>query len=221
MVPRKPVKPAKLTQPDSTREGSRQRQVARRSRLKAAGLVQRDVWILPQHAPLLLKLEKLLRKPNANPLVHALRGVTLAMSSDPVNVRSLFDSLRAGRLSASGKFTYTLVEGVDPVIQATAQECGDLNVYIAVTGEIVIAQATLFPVARVRDTAALNERVLRTEKLFDLANISIDAHPDGTEFYVIYGALRATSAITDIEYEIETLAHNAVDAASAYREFLN
>jgi uncharacterized protein YjfI (DUF2170 family) len=204
-----------------TKEGSRKRQVARRSRLKAEGLVQRDVWILPQHAALLLRLEKLLRKPNANPLIHALRGVTLAMSSDPVNIRSLLTGLKAGSLGASGKFTYTLVEGVDPVIQATARECGDLNIYLAVTGDIAIVQATLFPVARVRDTAALNDRVLRTEKLFDLANISIDAHPDGTEYYVIYGALRATSALADIEFELETLAHNAVDAASAYREFLN
>jgi uncharacterized protein len=204
-----------------TKEGSRKRQVARRSRLKEAGWVQRDVWILPEHAPLLLKIEKLLRKPNAHPLIHALRGVTLAMSSDPVNLRSLLSGLRTGSLSTSGKFTFTLVEGVDPVIQATAHECGDLNIYIAVTGEIAIVQATLFPVARVRNTAKLNDRVLRTEKLFDLANISIDAHPDGSEFYVIYGALRASSALVDIEYEIETLAHNAVDAASAYREFLH
>jgi uncharacterized protein len=204
-----------------TKEGSRKRQVARRSRLKAEGLVQRDVWILPQHAPLLLKLEKLLRKPNANPLMHALRGVTLAMSSEPVSVRSLLGSLRTGSLGTSGKFTFTLVEGVDPVIQATAHECGDLNIYVAVTGEIAIVQATLFPVKRVRNTAKLNDRVLRTEKLFDLANISIDSHPDGEEFYVIYGALRATSTLVDIEYEIETLAHNAVDAASAYREFLH
>jgi uncharacterized protein len=204
-----------------TKEGSRKRQVARRSRLKAEGLVQRDVWILPEHAPLLLKIEKLLRKQNAHPLIHALRGVTLAMSSDPVNLRSLLSGLRTGSLSTSGKFTFTLVEGVDPVIQATAHECGDLNIYVAVTGEIAIVQATLFPVARVRNTAKLNDRVLRTEKLFDLANISIDAHPDGSEFYVIYGALRASSALVDIEYEIETLAHNAVDAASAYREFLH
>jgi uncharacterized protein YjfI (DUF2170 family) len=204
-----------------TKEGSRKRQVARRSRLKAEGLVQRDVWILPEHAPLLLKIEKLLRKQNAHPLIHALRGVTLAMSSDPVNLRSLLSGLRTGSLSTSGKFTFTLVEGVDPVLQATAHECGDLNIYVAVTGEIAIVQATLFPVARVRNTAKLNDRVLRTEKLFDLANISIDAHPDGSEFYVIYGALRASSALVDIEYEIETLAHNAVDAASAYREFLH
>jgi uncharacterized protein YjfI (DUF2170 family) len=93
-------------------------------------------------------------------------------------------------------------------------------VYIAVTGEIAIAQATLFPVTRVRDTARLNDRILRTEKLFDLANISIDAHPDGEEFYVIYGALRATSSLSDIEFEIDTLARNAVDAAAAYREFV-
>ena len=141
-----------------TKEGSRKRQVARRSRLKAEGLVQRDVWILPEHAPLLLKIEKLLRKPNAHPLIHALRGVTLAMSSDPVNLRSLLSGLRTGSLSTSGKFAFTLVEGVDPVIQATAHECGDLNIYVAVTGEIAIVQATLFPVARVRDTAKLNDR---------------------------------------------------------------
>ena len=78
----------------------------------------------------------------------------------------------------------------------------------------------MFPVARVRDTARLNDRILRTEKLFDLANISIDTHPDGSEFYVIYGALRATSALSDVEFEIDTLARNAVDAAGAYREFV-
>ncbi len=203
------------------KDDSRRRQNARRSKLRTEGLVQRDVWILPQHAPLLLKLEKLLRKPNANPLVHALRGVSLAMSNGATNTQSLIASLRSGNLAAAGKYTYTLIEGVDPVIQATAHECGDLNIYVAVTGEIAIVQATLFPVSRVHDTAALNDRVLRTEKLFDLANISIDAHPDGTEYYVIYGALRATSALTDIEFEIDTLAHNAVDAASAYREFLH
>jgi uncharacterized protein YjfI (DUF2170 family) len=72
----------------------------------------------------------------------------------------------------------------------------------------------------VRDTSRLNDRILRTEKLFDLANISIDTHPDGAEFYVIYGALRATSALADVEFEIDTLARNAVDAAAAYREFI-
>jgi len=180
----------------------------------------REVWILPQHAPVLLKIERLLRKPNAHPLIHALKGVSSAMSNGLINTQSLLAGLQSGELAGSGRYTFSLVEGLEPVIQAIAHDYGDVHVYIAVTGEIAIAQATLFPVARVRDTARLNDRVLRTEKLFDLANISIDAHPDGSEFYVIYGALRASSSLSDIEFEIDTLARNAVDAAAAYREFV-
>jgi len=169
----------------------------------------REVWILPQHAPVLLKVEKLLRKPNAHPLIHALKGVSTAMANGPVTTHSLLPELQAGQLATSGRYTFSIVEGLEPVILATAHDYGDVHVYIAVTGEITIAQATLFPVARVRDTARLNDRILRTEKLFDLANISIDTHPDGTEFYVIYGALRATSSLSDIEFEIDTLARTA------------
>lgn len=180
----------------------------------------REVWILPEHAPALLKVEKLLRKPNAHPLIHALKGISTTMSNPLLTTQSLLPGLQSGALAASGRYTFSLLEGLEPVIQATAHEYGDVNVYLAVTGEIAVAQATLFPVARVRDTARLNDRVLRTEKLFDLANISIDTHPDGSEFYVIYGALRATSSLADIEFEIDTLARNAVDAAAAYREFV-
>jgi uncharacterized protein YjfI (DUF2170 family) len=142
------------------------------------------------------------------------------MSNGLINTQSLLAGLQSGELAGSSRYTFSLVEGLEPVIQAIAHDYGDVHVYIAVTGEIAIAQATLFPVARVRDTARLNDRVLRTEKLFDLANISIDAHPDGSEFYVIYGALRASSSLSDIEFEIDTLARNAVDAAAAYREFV-
>jgi len=142
------------------------------------------------------------------------------MSNSPVTTASLLPDLQSGQLAASGRYTFSLIEGLEPVIQAVAHDYGDVHVYIAVTGEIMVAQATLFPVARVRDVARLNDRILRTEKLFDLANISIDTHPDGSEFYVIYGALRATSSLADLEFEIDTLAHNAVDAAAAYREFV-
>jgi hypothetical protein len=203
-----------------TKDGNRRRQQTRRQKLREEGLVMREVWIQPQHAPVLLKVEKLLRKPNAHPLIHALKGVSAAMSTGPVTTQTLLPDLQAGSLGSSRRYTFSLVEGLEPVIQAVAHDYGDVHVFIAVTGDIAIAQATLFPVARVRDTARLNDRILRTEKLFDLANISIDTHPDGAEFYVIYGALRATSSLSDIEFEIDTLARNAVDAAGAYREFV-
>jgi uncharacterized protein YjfI (DUF2170 family) len=203
-----------------TKDSNRRRQQTRREKLRAEGLVMREVWIFPDHAPVLLKVEKLLRKPNAHPLIHALKGVTAAMTDGPVSTQTLLQQLQSGQLASSRCYTFSLVEGLEPVIQAVAHEYGDVHVYVAVTGDIAIVQATLFPVARVRDTARLNDRILRTEKLFDLANISIDVHPDGTEFYVIYGALRATSSLSDVEFEIDTLARNAVDAAAAYREFV-
>jgi uncharacterized protein YjfI (DUF2170 family) len=203
-----------------TKDSNRRRQQTRREKLRAEGLVMREVWICPAHAPVLQKVEKLLRKPNAHPLIHALKGVSTAMTDGPVTTQTLLPQLQSGQLTTSRRYTFSLVEGLEPVIQAVSHDYGDVNVYIAVTGDIAIAQARLFRVAGVRYTARLNDRILRTEKLFDLANISIDAHPDGTEFYVIYGALRATSALSDIEFEIDTLARNAVDAAAAYREFV-
>lgn len=201
-----------------SKDSNRRRQQAYRDRLRAEGLVKREVWILPHHAHVLGRIEKLLRKPNAHPLVQALKGVSIAMSD--VSPASLLASLGESTLTLSGRYSFSLIDGGEPVILAVAHEFGDVHVFIAITGEIAIVQATLFPVAQVTDTARLNDRILRTEKLFDLANISIDTHPDGSEFYVIYGALRASSSLDDIEFEIDTLAQNAVNAAAAYREFI-
>ena len=201
-----------------SKDANRRRQQAYRDRLRAEGLVKREVWIRQEHVQVLSRIEKLLRKPNAHPLIQALKGVSTAMSD--ISPASLHESLKSGQLALSGRYTFSLVGGEAPVILAVAHDFGDVHVFIALTGEIAIVQATLFPVAQVTDTTRLNDRILRTEKLFDLANISIDAHPDGSEFYVIYGALRATSSLDDIEFEIDTLAHNAVNAAAAYREFI-
>jgi uncharacterized protein len=201
-----------------SKDSNRRRQQAYRERLRASGLVKREVWIRQEHAHVLGRVEKLLRKPNAHPLIQALKGVSTAMSD--ISPVSLLADLASGQLALSGRYTFSLIEGPDPVILAVAHDFGDVHVFIAITGEIAIVQATLFPVAGVQDTARLNDRILRTEKLFDLANISIDTHPDGSEYYVIYGALRATSSLDDIEFEIDTLAHNAVNAAAAYREFI-
>ena len=80
----------------------------------------REVWILPQHAPVLLKIERLLRKPNAHPLIHALKGVSSAMSNGLINTQSLLSGLQSGELAGSGRYTFSLVEGLEPVIQAIA-----------------------------------------------------------------------------------------------------
>ena len=102
----------------------------------------REVWILPQHAPVLLKVERLLRKPNAHPLIHALKGVSAAMTTGPVTTQTLLPDLQSGALASAHRYSFSLIEGLEPVIQAVAHDYGDVNVYIAVTGEIAIAQAT-------------------------------------------------------------------------------
>src|SRR5438270_8255229 len=119
-----------------TREANRRRQQSRREKLRTEGLVMREIWIRPEHGPLLMKVEKLLRKQNAHPLIHALQGVSTAMSKGLVTAQSLFGQLQTGNLGAEKKFSYRLIEGVDPVILAVAHECGDVPVYIAVIGEI-------------------------------------------------------------------------------------
>ena len=78
----------------------------------------REVWIQPQHAPVLLKVEKLLRKPNAHPLIHALKGVSAAMSTGPVTTQTLLPDLQSGSLASSHRYTFSLIEGLEPVIQA-------------------------------------------------------------------------------------------------------
>src|SRR5215831_3395342 len=99
-----------------TKDSNRRRQQSRREKLRTEGLVMREIWIRPEHGPLLLKVEKLLRKQNAHPLIHALQGVSTAMSNGQVTAPSLFSQLQAGASAAANKFSYRLLEGVDPVI---------------------------------------------------------------------------------------------------------
>ena len=114
----------------------------------------------------------------------------------------------------------TLVQGIDPVIQLKLGDHGDLPVTVAIVGEVIIAQAFLWPESKVADTATFNRQVMLSEKLFGLANISLDRGPDGQIFYVAYGALRSESSPEDIAYEIEALAHSVLDIAETFRPYL-
>ena len=88
----------------------------------------REVWICPEHAPVLQKVEKLLRKPNAHPLIHALKGVSTAMTDGPVTTQTLLPDLQSGQLATSRRYTFSLVDGLEPVIQAVSHDYGDVNV---------------------------------------------------------------------------------------------
>ena len=71
-----------------------------------------------------------------------------------------------------------------------------------------------------RDSAAFNEQVLRTHKLFPLSSIGLETLPDGQPCYTMFGALSSASTLTDVVFEIELLADNVIKATEAYEGFL-
>ena len=97
---------------------------------------------------------------------------------------------------------------------------GDLPIYITVSGEQILAEAVLFSLADVVDTADFNEYVLRTHKYLPLSTISLEFDSENGDYYHMFGALSSTSSISEVVLEIETLAENTIQATEAFKEFL-
>jgi len=186
-----------------------------RQRMVEQGLVRKDAWILPEHAAVLAAVAKALQKPGA--IIQIQQGEN-SMTQRIESAKSLRELLAK---EFEGKpVQVSLIEGSDPVVQVVMGDHGGLPVTVAVAGDVIIAQAVLWPESMVRDPAAFNRQVMLSEKLFGLANISLDRGPNGEIHYVAYGALRAQSAPDDIAYEIEALAHSVLDIAETFRSQL-
>ena len=176
------------------------------------GLVRKDAWIRPEHASLFSAVAKALQRPGAHILI--LEGDD-AMTQRIETAKALRDLLAK---QFEGKpVQVSLLDGIDPVLRVVLGDHGNLPVDVAVSGEVIIAQAWLWPESLVKDPASFNRQVMLSEKLFGLANISLDRGPDGTIHYVAYGALRAQSDPEDIAYEIEALGHSVLDIAETFR----
>lgn len=196
-------------------------QRALRERRRAQGLIKKDVWVLPDYAGVLSAVEKALQKPGALVHLHTQEGDIKPMSTPFWMTTDLCGALQRSSLTADGAATVELFNGVDPVINVTLNDFGDLSMQVTVAGDVIIAQAVLWSQSLVKDTAAFNEAVLRSEKMFDLANISLDQLADGDWVYVMYGSLRATSSLDDVIHEIQTLGENVIEATEAFRSYLN
>jgi hypothetical protein len=190
-------------------------QKAFRGRMTAMGLVRKDAWILPEHALVLARVIKALQHPQSRITIE--EGHT-TMDQKIVGAQALCHALQE-KFDPSA-VEVGLLEGVDPAILCTMKDHGGLPVVVGLSGEVVIAQATLWPESQVKDLAALNREIMLAEKLFGLANVSLE-RIDGEVWYVAYGALRAQSAPEDIAYEIEALAHAVLDIAQTFKSHLN
>ncbi|BDU15175.1 YjfI family protein [Lysobacter auxotrophicus] len=184
-----------------------------RERMRQEGFVKKDVWILPEHAQELSAVERRLRLPGGAD-TRGTEGAATAWTA-----RSLQAALAESRPVRAGYVSLELLEGVQPSLHLVMHEHGDLPVFVAVSGEQIIVESLMWPVADVLDTAAFNAHVLRTHKVLPLSNMAVETI-GGVACYIMYGALDTHSSLANVIFEIETLAENVLNAAEAYAPFL-
>lgn len=190
-----------------------------RKRLREQGLVKKEVWIRPDNAKQLAKIEKELRTSRGSQWQPG--EYTMTVNNDVWTTTSLFGALQESELFNSGQASIELIDGVEPALHIVMYEYGDLPVFLTVSGEQIIVESVLWSVSAVNDVGRFNEAVLRTHKYFPLSTISLDIVGDGKDYYHMFGALSSTSILPNVVFEIETLASNVIQATEAYSEFLN
>lgn len=191
-----------------------------RERLRDKGLVKKELWVLPEFADELLVVEKRMRQPRG---AAPGRGrVERAMSDAKVwTAEGLFDALAQADEFVYGESHIELIDGAQASLHLVMGDYGDLPLFLAVVGEQIVVEALLWPVSHVRDAAAFNEEVLRTHKvIFPLSTIGIETLADGESVYMMFGSLSAASSLSNVLYEIETLADNVIKATEAYEQLL-
>ena len=131
-------------------------------------------------------------------------------------VRTLKAALDLSEPVQGGEFGLRIVEGADPVLLVTMHNHGDLEEYVNVSVEQIAASVLLWPCDEQSDRAALNEFLLKAQKLVPLSNFGI-ATVDGRDFYELFGELATTSSLDTIIIELRALAENAIEAATDLR----
>ncbi|WP_039917278.1 YjfI family protein [Cellvibrio mixtus] len=194
-----------------------------RNRLREQGFVKKEVWILPENARRLSLYEMELRVSAKQVVSRGFMPVKgESRMTDVVNrwtTPSLYDALGKSELFAGERAEIELIDGVAPALHITMYEYGDLPLFVTVSGEQIVVEATLWSLSEVTDPALFNETVLRTHKYFPLSTISLDKI-DGDDCYHMFGALSSASSLQDIVFEIEILASNVIQATEAYADFL-
>ena len=190
-----------------------------RERLRERGYVKREVWIPPDYTKVLKDCETALRA-GVMPIIPRTRTERKMSNDENWTTESLLEALKQSDPVTAGDIEVDLVEGADPGILVTMKEFGDLPLLMSVSGSQIIVDTMLWPVEEADNSAAFNEMILKTHKLFPLSTFGIVAGPDGRDYYEMFGSLSAGSILETVIFEIETLADNALQAAEAYQSEL-
>jgi len=190
-----------------------------RARLRDKGYVKREVWIPPDFTKQLKDCETAIRAGIA-PIIPK-TVMENKMSEDEIwTTEKLYRALAQSGPAEDGAIVVELVEGADQGILITMAEFGDLPLLMSVSGSQILVDTLLWPVDEVADPAGFNELILKTHRLLPLSTFGIRQGPDGRDYYEMFGSLSAGSILESIQFEIETLADNAMQAAEAYQSDL-
>ena len=190
-----------------------------RERLRERGYVKREVWIPPVYTKILKDCETALRA-DVMPIIPRTFTERKMSKDENWTTESLLEALKQSEPVTAGDIEVSLVEGADSGILVTMKEFGDLPLLMSVSGSQIIVDTLLWPVEEAGDSAAFNEMILKTPKLFPLSTFGIVTGPDGRDYYEMFGSLSAGSILETVIFEIETLADNAMQAAEAYQSEL-
>ena len=184
-----------------------------RKRLREQGLVKKEIWIRPEHTNKAREFEKSLRNEDEalNELDHS--------SVPNWRTQALFKDLSDSPLVQQNKASIDLIEGADPTIHLIMHEYGDLPEFLTVAGDQIIIESILWPKTDVKNVDDFNDAILRTHKYLPLSTICLEKRAE-TDYYLMFGALSATSSLDNVRHEIEVLASNVIQATEAYTTYL-
>jgi len=184
-----------------------------RRRLRAQGLVKKEIWIRPEQADRARAFEKTLREdPDA---VAAGADVERA----PWSTGALYAELLGTAFVRDGHASCELIAGAEAALLVVMHEYGDLPVFVTVAGDQLVVESVLWRHADVADPAAFDETVLRTHKYFPLSTLCLEPRAD-EDYYLMFGALGSAASLADVAQIIGLLASNVIHATEAYADFL-
>ena len=194
-----------------------------RQRLRDQGLIKKEVWILPENTSRLLDIEKQFRQPLVinNQRFNDKQEYNEMKNNKVWLITDLYDELNNSELVKQGSASIEIIDGVDACLHIIMHEYGDLPLFLSVSNQQIIVEALLWPVNIIKQQSQFNEEILCTRKLFPLSTIAIEKTGDGSVNYIMYGALSATSILSNVIYELETLSDNVIKATEAYEHYFN
>lgn len=182
--------------------------------------MKKEVWILPENSKTLSDIERQLRQSYSGGAFTEKEKSMATTASQVWTANTLYTALTTTPLFAEGRAAIELLQGADASLHIVMRDYGDLPLFLAISGEQILIEGTLWEEGEVKDKAKFNDTILRTHKLFPLSSIALETPAEGSAYYIMFGALSGASRLENIVLEIEVLADNIIKATEAYSSHL-